>query len=239
MNKHEEEQARVLKHCWPSRLFHWGLILGFLPAAATGVIIWLKPGSEDFVNLAMRIHMIGAAILSLSAMTFVLTGFDRIIAFFRTTLSWGKNDLEWLKIGGGYPQKILLHKEVPVPPMDKMNSGQKLMGLVMFLGGAFLAGSGWILYGMIPYLPKVFIYWIEFGHLWIGLAMTLCIIGHIILGVYNWGEFKAMLGDGTQLLSEVKQHNPLWVANKLERLTEDEEISASRESIRKEQLSSN
>jgi formate dehydrogenase subunit gamma len=219
VNHHKEEHARVLKHRWPSRLFHWGLVIGFLPAAITGLIIWQKPGSEEFVNLAMRIHIVSAAILTISAFTFMFTGFDRIVAFFRLVLSWSRHDLEWLKIGGGYLHKILLGREVPVMPMDKLNSGQKLMGVIMLVGGAFLTASGWLLYSFIPFFPKLFVYWVEFGHLWIGLAMTACLVGHMFLGIYNQGEFKAMFGDGTQPLSEVKHHNPLWVAHKIERVT--------------------
>lgn len=214
MQKNNEE--RVLKHGLASRLFHWGLILGFIPAAMTGFILWLKPGSEDFVNTAMRIHMIGAGILTLAALCYVLFAFDRVVAFVRIIFTWGKNDFEWMKVGGGYPQKMLLRKEIPVPPMDKINSGQKMMGIMMLFGGAFMIVSGWILYSFIPFAPKLFIYWLDFGHLWLGILLALSLVAHIFLGVYNWGEFKAMFGDGTQPLHEAEHHNPLWVANKIE-----------------------
>ncbi len=216
MSHHDENGPRVLKHGLSSRMFHWGLILGFIPAALTGFVIWLKPGSEDFVNLAMRIHIIGAAILSLSAVLYVLTSLDRVIAFIRLIFTWDSGDIKWMKIGGGYMEKIFLGKEIPVPPMDKVNSGQKMMGLMMLFGGIFLIITGWILYAFIPVAPKAFIYWADLGHLWIGVILGLSMFAHIGLGIYNWGEFKAMFGDGTQPLSEAEHHNPLWVANKIE-----------------------
>jgi formate dehydrogenase subunit gamma len=214
----QNNEERVLKHALASRLFHWGLILGFIPAAITGFIIWLKPGSEDFVNMAMHIHMIGAAILTLDALLFVLFSFDRVVAFVRVIFTWGENDFKWMLVGGGYPQKMLLGKEIPVPPMDKINSGQKMMGILMLFGGAFMIVSGWILYSFIPLVPKMAVYWVDFGHLWLGILLALSLVAHIFLGVYNWGEFKAMFGDGTQPLHEVEHHNPLYAANKIERV---------------------
>ena len=114
MSHHDEHGPRVLKHRLSSRLFHWGLILGFMPAAITGFLIWLKPGSDDLVNLAMRIHIIGAAILSISVILYTITSLDRIISFIRLISTLGKDDIEWMKVGGGYPQKIFLNKEIPL-----------------------------------------------------------------------------------------------------------------------------
>lgn len=216
MNHQKERKARVLKHKLPSRLFHWGLVLGFLPAAITGFIIWLKPGSEDFVNMAMRIHIMGAAILTISVIFYSIIATDRIVAFIRQISDWGYNDLKWMMIGGGYAHKIILKKEISVPPMDKLNSGQKSMGVFMFHGGIFLLFSGWILYAFIPLAPKELIYWIDFGHLWIGVFLGVCTFVHILLGIYNWADFKAMFGDGTMTLEEANHHNPLWVEHKIE-----------------------
>ena len=58
-----DDNAVVLKHEVGTRLFHWGLILGFLPTAFTGIAIWLKPFSGDTMNTLMQIHIIGAWIL--------------------------------------------------------------------------------------------------------------------------------------------------------------------------------
>lgn len=216
-------EQRVLKHRLSSRLFHWGLVLGFLPAAITGFIIWLKPGSEDFINLAMRTHIVSATILTLAVIIYSVTTVDRIVAFIRQISDWTHHDLKWMMVGGGYAHKIILKKEIPVPPMDKLNSGQKSMGVFMFHGGIFLLFSGWILYAFIMVVPKAFIYWIAFGHLWIGLFLGACTFAHIGLGIYNWADFKAMFGDGTMTLAEANHHNPLWVKHKIEPVKKDTE----------------
>lgn len=216
MKHHEESELRVLKHSLSSRLFHWGLVLGFLPAAVTGFIIWLKPGSDDFVNLAMQIHIVGAAILTIAIISYSFVSVDRIVAFIRQISNWGLNDLKWMMVGGGYAHKMILKKEIPVPPMCKLNSGQKMMGVFMFHGGIFLLFSGWLLYAFIPFTPKELVYWLDFGHLWVGVFLGLCTGAHIFLGIYNWADFKAMFGDGTMTVAEAQHHNPLWVENKIE-----------------------
>lgn len=216
MSHHDEHGPRVLKHPLISRLFHWGLILGFLPAAITGFAIWLKPFSEDVQNLVMQIHIIGAGILTISCILYTIFALDRIVAFTRRIFTWDDRDMKWMLICGGYPQKMLLGKTIPVPPMGKMNSGQKQMGIFMLFGGIILIVTGWALYAFLPVAPKVAMYWFDMLHLVVGIFLGLCVFAHIFLGVYNWGEFLCMFGDGTQTIEEANHHNPVWVENEIE-----------------------
>jgi formate dehydrogenase subunit gamma len=207
---------RVLKHPLCSRLFHWSLILGFLPAAVTGFIIHLKPGGADLVNLAMKIHIAGAAILTAGCILYAAFCFDRVVAFVRRSFSWDDRDVGWMLVCGGYPQKMFLGKKIPVPPMGKVNSGQKIFGICLFLTGPILILTGWLLYAFIPVAPKAYVSIAWHIHLILGLFMGLFLGAHIFLGIYNWGEFKAMFGDGTQPLAECEDHNPVWVAQEIE-----------------------
>ena len=211
-----QDGERILKHPLKTRLFHWTLILGFLPAAITGFFIWLKPFSEDVMSLLMHIHIMGAWILSMGCLFYVVTSLDRIVSFLRVCFRFGKEDIEWFKVMGGYPQKIFLNKEVPVPPQDKINSGQKQFGLAYFFGGIAIILTGWILYAFIPVAPKWLVYWADMLHLTLGILLGLGLGVHIFLGVYNWPDFKAMIGDGTVPLDFAKHHTPLWVENDVE-----------------------
>lgn len=213
---HYEGGPRVLKHPQSSRLFHWALILGFLPAAITGFVLWQKPGSEDLVNLAMRIHIIGATILTISAVLYTVFCFNRLIGFLRRTFSFDDRDVGWMLVGGGYPQKMFLGKHIDVPPMGKVNTGQKQFGICLLIGGILLIFTGWLLYGFIPVIPKQFVAWMDQIHLVMGVFLGGFMFVHIFLGIYNWGEFKAMFGDGTQPLAEAEAHNPVWVAEEIE-----------------------
>lgn len=212
-----DDNAVVLKHDFSTRLFHWGLILGFLPAALTGIVIWLKPGGEDFVNLAMRVHIVGAGILTISCVLFFLFRYDRVVAFWRRVFHWTADDVEWMKVSGGYPQKMFLGKTIPVPPMGKMNSGQKMLGILVFFGTIAIIVTGWALYAFLPMIPKQTAALFGSVHLYLGLFLTLAICcGHIVLSIYNWGECVCMFGDGTMKVSEAAHHNELWVKNEIE-----------------------
>ena len=227
MSHHGKEGPRVLKHPLISRLFHWGLILGFLPAAITGFLIWLKPFNEDLQNLVMQIHIVGASILTISCILFVLFGLDRIVAFIRRIFNFDERDIAWMKVCGGYPQKMLFGKIIPVPPMGKMNSGQKQMGIMMLLGGILLIVTGWGLYAFLPVAPKAVMYWFDMVHLVVGIVLGLSVFAHIFLGIYNWGEFLCMFGDGTQTVEEARHHNPVWVENEIMPVKTNDPVTAA------------
>ncbi|MEN6412332.1 MAG: cytochrome b/b6 domain-containing protein [Veillonellales bacterium] len=210
------EKAYILRHPLSSRLFHWGLVLGFLPTVITGLIIWWKPPMEDVLNLAMRIHIIGAGVFTTAALLFFLFAFDRVALFIRHISEWSRNDIRWMLVGGGYPHKIFLGEEIETPPMGKLNSGQKSMGAFMFHGGIFLLVSGWILYAFVPVVPREIAYLAGVGHEWVGLFMGASVFAHMGLGIYNQAEFKAMFGDGTIPLDVARKHNSLWVAHHVE-----------------------
>ena len=124
-----------------------------------------------------------------------------------------------MKVSGGYPQKIFLGKTITVPPMRKINSGQKLMGILVFFGTLVLCLTGLVLYVALPMVPKEIAFWADRIHLFVGLGLTLCVFcGHIPLGMYNWNEFLCMFGNGTMKIQEARHHNPLWVEEDLERV---------------------
>lgn len=213
------DDAVVLKHTLATRLFHWCLVLGFLPAAVTGVVLFLRPFSDGLMHLAMQIHIAGAWLLTLSCVLFFLFCPQRVAAFWREIFCWRKDDLIWLSKSGGYPQKILLGKTIPVPPMRKMNSGQKMMGIMVFFGTIIIIVTGLILYVALPLVPKEIAWTADKLHLIIGLGLTACVFGgHIPLGMYNWNEFLCMFGNGTMKIEEARHHNELWVEEDIERV---------------------
>lgn len=212
-----DDNAVVLKHAVGTRLFHWGLVLGFLPAALTGIALWLRPFSETGMHLTMQVHIVGAWILSLSCVYFFLFQYRRVISFWREIFTWTKSDVDWMKVSGGYPQKMFFGKIIEVPAMRKMNSGQKMMGIMVFFGTIFIIVSGWILYAALPAVPKEIAQYADMIHLVLGLFITLCVIfGHITLSLYNWNECVCMFGDGTMKVNDAAHHNELWVKEDIE-----------------------
>lgn len=218
----------VLRHTLPVRLFHWSLVLGFLPAGFTGVMLFLRPFLQGYVpglfsaeimHLMMQIHIVGAWILSIGCLLFFIFQPKRIAAFFHEIFDWTKRDIDWMKVSGGYPQKILFGKEIPVPPMGKINSGQKMMGVMVFFGGTIIILSGWVLYLALPLVPKEIAWYADKIHLVVGLGLLACVVGgHIPLGMYNWKEFVCMFTNGKMKVNDCTHHHPLWVENDIEKI---------------------
>jgi len=76
-----DDNAVVLKHGLGTRLFHWGLVLGFLPAAFTGIALWLRPFGDAGMHMTMQIHIVGAWILSLACVYFSCSSINALYRF--------------------------------------------------------------------------------------------------------------------------------------------------------------
>ncbi|SHF18588.1 cytochrome b/b6 domain-containing protein [Schwartzia succinivorans] len=207
-----EKDEKILHHSLSVRLFHWSLVLGFLPAGFTGVLLFLRPFGDDMMHLAMQIHIAGAWIMTIGCVLFFVLCPGRVARFWQEIFHWTKDDIDWMKVSGGYPHKILLGREIEVPPMGKINSGQKLMGIMVFFGGFIIIITGLVLYVALPLVPKEIAWYADKIHLIVGIALFLCVVGgHIPLGIYNWPEFVSMFGSGLLSKKHAEKHHPLWM----------------------------
>lgn len=210
-----DDHSLILKHPFCVRIFHYFLVLSFIPPAITGVFLFLKPFEESAMNQFMRVHVLLGGVLSFAALSFLIMAFDRVVLFIKRSFSVSMNDVKWFSVLGGYPQKFLLGKKVPVPPMGKYNSGQKLFGVCVFIGGVILIATGlslWVFPHLLPHGTARL-----FGnlHLVIGLFLTLFLCVHIFLGIYMSSDFKAMFLHGKIPYKEASEAAPLWVRNDL------------------------
>ncbi|MCX7634336.1 MAG: hypothetical protein N2Z74_01160, partial [Syntrophales bacterium] len=78
----------ILKHPLSVRIFHYFLIISFLPLAVTGVILYFKPLTESSMNLTMQIHIVAGVILSLASLSFFLIAFDRFVLFVKRVFTF-------------------------------------------------------------------------------------------------------------------------------------------------------
>jgi formate dehydrogenase subunit gamma len=208
-------EKMILKHPLSVRIFHYLLILSFLPLAVTGVILYFKPLSESAMNLTMHIHVIAGVVLTVDAIAFFLIAFDRVVLFTKRIFSISANDFQWFMVLGGYPQKILLGKKVAVPPMGKYNSGQKLFGVCVFIGGTVLIFSGWILWAFPHLMPRQTVYMMSMLHIFFALILTLFLFVHLFLGIYMFDDFKSMIIHGKIPFDESREMSPLWVKDEI------------------------
>jgi formate dehydrogenase subunit gamma len=208
-------EKMILKHPLSVRIFHYLLILSFLPLAVTGVILYFKLFSETSMNLTMQIHVAAGVILTMDAVAFLLIGFDRVALFIKRIFSISVNDFKWFLVLGGYPQKILLHKKIAVPPMAKYNSGQKLFGICVLIGGTVLIFSGWILWALPHLVPRETVALLGLLHTFFAWVLTLFLLVHLFLGIYMFDDFKSMILHGKIPYDEAKEMSPLWVEKEI------------------------
>jgi len=203
----------ILKHPLRVRMFHYLLIVSFLPLAVTGVILYFKPFGESAMNLAMQIHAAAGA--------FFLLAFDRVLLFVKRVFTFSLDDVRWFAVLGGYPQKLLLGRKISVPPMGKYNSGQKLFGICVLIGGAVLIISGLALWAFPHLLPRAATAYLGLLHTFFGWLLTLFLPVHLFLGVYMADDFKAMILHGRIPLAEAREMSPCWVEKEVIALSEN------------------
>jgi len=211
----------ILKHPLSVRIFHYLLIISFLPLAVTGVILYFKPLSESTMNLTMQIHVVAGVILTIDAIAFFLIGFNRVVLFIKRIFYFSMNDLKWFGILGGYPQKILLGKKVAVPPMGKYNSGQKLFGICVLIGGTVLIFSGWILWAFPHLVPRDTVALLGLLHTFFAWVLTLFLLVHLFLGIYMFDDFKSMILHGKIPYDEAREMSPQWVEKEIILISKD------------------
>ncbi|WP_258294741.1 cytochrome b/b6 domain-containing protein [Shewanella sp. BC20] len=205
----------ILKHPLNVRIFHYILLLSFLPLAATGLLLFFKPLSQEGMQLTYDVHIIAGIVMALDAVAFTIMAFDRVVLFIARVFSFSGRDVKWFMVLGGYPQKFLLGKKVPIPPMNKYNSGQKLFGACVLIGGTVLILSGLVLW-LIPHAaPRDVVWFLGQAHLVSGLVLTAFLPVHLFLAVYRFDDFKAMMIHGNVPYHDAAEYTPLWVKNEI------------------------
>lgn len=213
---HQEHDMRpILKHPLNVRIFHYILLISFLPLAATGLLLFFKPLSQEGMQLSYDVHIIAGIVMALDAVAFTIMAFDRVVLFIARVFSFSGRDVKWFMVLGGYPQKFLLGKKVPIPPMNKYNSGQKLFGACVLIGGTLLILSGLVLW-LIPHAaPRDIVWFLGQAHLVSGLVLTAFLPVHLFLAVYRFDDFKAMMIHGNVPYHDAAEYTPLWVKNEI------------------------
>lgn len=120
------------------------------------------------------------------------------------SLSWSKEDREWLGMLGGY-----LSKDLEPPPQGKLNAGQKLVALVVILFGLIISASGFLMW-LNPGSKGVMMLG-AFLHNLSTLVFAVFIPLHIYLATAaNPGTFRIMTR-GTVPLYWAKKKHAKWV----------------------------
>src|SRR5512134_1996270 len=136
---------------------------------------------------------------------FSLSLFATVFNYLGEALTYDADDWAWIKMGGGY----LTKGPVKVPPMGKLNPGQKLYYLVVLLAGLGIAASGFAIW-LVPGVRTL----ILASHLVHNLSFILFVVAvpvHAYLGsLANPGTFRIMVY-GTVPIEFAKKKYPKWM----------------------------
>jgi formate dehydrogenase subunit gamma len=125
--------------------------------------------------------------------------------YLHEALDLSKDDWNWIKIGGGY----LTKGHVSVPPMGKINTGQKLYYLAILAGGLGIIASGFAIW-LVPGVQTLTLV----SHLTHNLCFILFVVAvpaHIYLGTLaNPGLLQIMI-NGMVPLEVAKKRYPKWM----------------------------
>lgn len=181
---------------------HWVLAVSCILLIITGYAFVFKIEGVYALfgsNAVMKVvHNWTGAIFTVSMM-------GTMFNYLGEALDLGKDDWNWLKIGGGYLSK----KAVAVPPMGKINTGQKLYYLAILAAGIGIAISGFAIW-LLPGMRSI----ILASHLIHNLAFVLFVVAvpaHIYLGTLaNPGLLQIMI-NGMVPLEVARKRYPKWM----------------------------
>jgi formate dehydrogenase subunit gamma len=96
------------------------------------------------------VHRVTAVFFGLVPITYAILQPRRLWVNLREFLTWGKDDIRWLKAAIPY---YVAGKHEEMPPQPRFNSGERLNALVMVAGTLTFGVTGlsmWFLKGMMP-----------------------------------------------------------------------------------------
>jgi formate dehydrogenase subunit gamma len=121
------------------RLNHWGLAISFFVLALTGLGFEFK--SLGWLSTVFGGKALSSDIHKWSGVVFGLSILFSVSSYLGEALSFGPEDMEWIRLRGGY-----LGVRGNVPPQGKLNAGQKLYYLTVLLFGLLILVSGFIIW---------------------------------------------------------------------------------------------
>ena len=135
---------------------------------------------------------------------FSVSLFFTLFFYLRESLSYDADDIGWIKVLGGY----LSHK-AKVPPMGKINTGQKFFYLAVLVFGIGIAGSGFVFW-LIPEDKQLVMY----AHLVHNVSFVILMMAipvHMYLGsLANPGTLRIMIY-GTVPYEWARKRHQKWV----------------------------
>ncbi|HIJ60700.1 MAG TPA: formate dehydrogenase subunit gamma [Nitrospirae bacterium] len=180
---------------------HWVLAISCILLALSGYGFLFK--IELIINLFGGANMM-KEIHNYIGIVFAISLFLSIFNWLKDALSFDKDDINWIACAGGY-----LSKNPKVPPMGKLNTGQKFFYIAILVFGTAITVTGFILW-LFPE-NKTYILWSHLIHNISFVVIMIAVPVHIYLAtVANPGTFRIMVY-GTVPYKWAEKRHSKWI----------------------------
>lgn len=210
-----EVKGKVLKHGEQTRMMHWIHAIAFIILGLTGIAFyfnfdWLAKIFGGYANASL-VHRWTGVVFTVGPTLYILLNFERFAKFIDTISSITKDDINWMKTMGGYVPFL----KGEVPPQDKYNAGQKMLGWLIIIGCVLFIVTGFPMWIWRHDIPAVLLQWCYTIHFWDAVIMILLVCGHFFLAAIHpksRAEFGSMMLDGYVDAEFTSHHNSKWFA---------------------------
>jgi len=207
-------KGMLLRHEKSTRIFHWVNLFVFMALLLSGLSIYhqkLQFFAIIFGGLknAAILHQYFGFAYFIVPLIYIVTGFDMFKKFIVRISSFDADDIQWLKVGGGYMAPLIVRD---VPEQGKFNAGQKSLCWMVIGLSCVLSITGLIMifYTSFPPVLARFSYLI---HAASGILLGCGVIVHFYLATFHPKsslEYKAMMGHGYIEEEFAQHHNAKW-----------------------------
>ncbi|MFC1928573.1 formate dehydrogenase subunit gamma [Chloroflexota bacterium] len=198
--------------------FHWIHTASFLILIVTGAILFFPGiGGPAAGGMTRLIHRIAVVIFVASPVIYFLLNPRMTLHFIKETLTWGKEDLDWVQAA---PLYYFGGAEERMPPQEHVNTGQKMWQFIVLGTGILFLISGLIMWFLKDVVSTGLFQWCIIVHDIAFLLAFLMLLVHIYLGIIHprMTESLRSMWDGKISKKYASSHYGKWY----------EEISASK-----------
>jgi len=190
--------------------FHWVHTAAFLILIVTGAILFFPGiGGPAAGGMTRIIHRIAVVIFVAAPVIYFFINPRMTLHFIKETLTWGKDDFDWVQAA---PLYYFGGSEEKMPPQGQVNTGQKMWQLVVLGTGILFLVSGCLMWFFKDILAPGVFQWCVIVHDVAFLVAFLMLLVHIYLGIIHprmTESLRSML-DGKISKRYAKGHYGKW-----------------------------
>lgn len=188
--------------------FHWIHAAAFLVLILTGALVFL-PGIEVGTKGPSMAHRVFAVVFVGIPVIYLFIKTDKAISFVKESITWNKDDIEWLKAA---PYYYFGGPEENMPSQGYINTGQKMWQLVILVTSLLFLITGVLMWFFKHSLPFETYQWILFAHGLTFILVFVMFLMHIYMGVLHprMRESLKAMKDGKISPQYAKSHYGKW-----------------------------